>query len=216
MKTLLCFGDSNTHGTAPMASLLDRRRYDRATRWPGVCQATLGPDWHVIEEGHPGRTSTLEDPTAGPHRAGVSILPALLESHQPLDLVAIMIGTNDLKMCHGMSPLDIALAVERLVLTVRHSPYGPDRTAPAVLLIAPVPILERGWLAEMYAGGAAKAARLPPYLSEVAERNGAAFLDAGSIAQVDPEEGIHLPETAHAAIGRAVAEVTQTLFPTQI
>ena len=204
-KTLLAYGDSNTHGTMPMASIADRQRYGRAQRWPGVAQAALGDSWHVVEEGHPGRTSVFDDPTAGPHRNGLLVLPSLLESHMPLDIVAIMIGTNDLKACHSMSTLDIALAVERLVLSVLTSACGPGYGRPDVLLVAPVPIEERGWLAEMFEGGAEKSRRLGAYLAEVADRNGVGFLDAGEVATVDPDEGIHLGPDAQAAIGRAVA-----------
>lgn len=211
MRSLMCFGDSNTHGTKPMKAFGERDRYDRATRWPGVCAAELGPGWHVVEEGHPGRTSVLDDPTAGPHRIGVSILPSLLESHMPLDVVAIMIGTNDLKHCHAMTPLDIALAVERLVIAVRTSLCGPAGGAPKVLLVAPVPVKERGWLGEMFHGAEAKAPRLAAYLAEVARRNGAGFVDAGLVATVDEDEGIHLPAEAHAAIGRAVAAAVRNM-----
>ncbi|MEM7614156.1 MAG: hypothetical protein AAF245_03865, partial [Pseudomonadota bacterium] len=65
MKTLLAFGDSNTHGTVPIRTFGQTDRYDRSTRWPGACAAALGGDWHVVEEGLPGRTTTLDDPTWG-------------------------------------------------------------------------------------------------------------------------------------------------------
>ena len=79
LRTLLCFGDSNTHGTQPMRSRDDARRLGRRERWPGVLQAALGPDWHVIEDGLPGRTIGRDDPVEGADR---NALRTLLEASQ--------------------------------------------------------------------------------------------------------------------------------------
>ncbi|MEM8788681.1 MAG: GDSL-type esterase/lipase family protein [Pseudomonadota bacterium] len=205
MPTLLCFGDSNTHGTRPLSDFGHLERFDAATRWPGVCAAALGADWTVIAEGQPGRTTTRDDPTAGAHKNGLKVLPALLETHRPIDLVAVMLGTNDLKRVFQASALDIALSLERLVHRIRTSDAGPGGRAPAVLLIAPPPIIELGDLGEMFAGGAATARALPARLSAMADRCGVGFLDAGLHAAMDAAEGIHMPDTAHAALGAAVA-----------
>ncbi|MEM9232310.1 MAG: SGNH/GDSL hydrolase family protein [Pseudomonadota bacterium] len=205
MKTLLAFGDSNTHGSMPSSTFDTAYRFDRATRWPGVCAAALGPEWHVVEEGHPGRTTTLDDPTWGPHRNGSTVLPALLESHRPLDVVVLMLGTNDMKACYAMTALDSALSVERLLRIVASSASGPGGTAPLVLVIAPAPIRELGWLAEMFTGGAQKSNRLAGHLADVAKRQGASFLDAAAVTTVDPAEGVHLTAEGHQALGRAIA-----------
>ncbi len=39
-RTLLCYGDSNTHGTMPMHTLDDLGRFDRETRWTGQLAET--------------------------------------------------------------------------------------------------------------------------------------------------------------------------------
>ena len=204
-RTVLCFGDSNTHGTMPMAHPLDIRRHPPEARWPGVMAAALGPGWRVIEEGHPSRTTVHADPVEGAWKSGLAVLPALLESHRPLDLVVIMLGTNDLKARFSVPPFDVAIALERLLLTVAQSTAGSDLGPPDALLIAPPPIEEVGFFAEMFEGGAAKSRRLAPLLAALAERRGAGFLDAGEHAAADPEEGIHLGADGHAALGRAVA-----------
>ena len=80
-RTLLLFGDSNTHGTMPMADLSDTGRFGRGERWAGRLQELL-PEWEVIAEGHPGRTTLHDDPVEGPHRNGLTVLPALLETHR--------------------------------------------------------------------------------------------------------------------------------------
>ena len=78
IKTILCYGDSNTHGTCPMAHIDDVRRFGRHERWPGRMASVLGRDYHVIEEGHPGRTTAHPDPLEGAHKNGQAVLPAIL------------------------------------------------------------------------------------------------------------------------------------------
>ena len=143
-RVVLCYGDSNTHGTAPMATLEDLGRLGPAERWPGVLAAELGAGWRVIEEGLPGRTTVHPDPVSGAHKSGIAVLPAILESHRPIDLVAIMLGTNDFKARFQVPPVEIADSIERLVLTVRTSFCGPGAGAPDVLAICPPPVLETG------------------------------------------------------------------------
>ena len=96
-RTVLVYGDSNSHGTAPMATLEDMVRLGPEERWPGVLAAELGDGWLVREEGLPGRTTVYPDPVSGAHKNGLAVLPAVLESHRPVDVVALMLGTNDLK-----------------------------------------------------------------------------------------------------------------------
>ena len=166
----------------------------------------LGARWHVIEEGHPGRTTVHADPIEGAHKNGLAVLPAILETHRPLDCVALMVGTNDLKARFSVTPLDIALGVEGLVQAIRRSGAGPDAGAPAIILIAPPPVRETGCLAGMFLGAEAKSRQLAPHFAEVAARNATGFLDAGLTVAPDPDEGIHLDAATHEKLGRAVAE----------
>ena len=112
-RTLLCFGDSNTHGTMPMGDLSAMGRFDHRHRWTARLAGLL-PDWEVISEGHPGRTTVHDDPIEGAHRNGLTVLPALLESHRPIHAVLLMLGTNDLKERFSVNAGDIAQALERL------------------------------------------------------------------------------------------------------
>lgn len=204
-RPILCYGDSNTHGTVPMATLDDIGRFGRAERWPGVMAAALGAGWQVIEEGHPGRTTVHDDPIEGPHRNGLSILPAILESHRPLDLVIVKLGTNDLKLRFAVNAGDIALSLGKLAEVIRASGAGPEGGAPAVLFVAPPPIRETGCLAEIFEGGAAKSRLLADRIAVEARRRGAGFVDAGALIAVSPLDGIHYDAQAHAALGRALA-----------
>jgi len=213
-RNVMCFGDSNTHGTCALRFPLDIRRFDRSIRWPGQMAAALGRNWFVIEEGLPSRTTVHDDPVEGHHKNGVRVLPALLDTHRPLDLVVIMLGTNDLKMRYNVPALDIAISAEQLLRIVAGSIAGPDLQPPKTLLVSPVPIIETGFLAEMFAGGAAKSNALAGYFETIAERHGAGFLDAGAVTEVDPVDGIHLTEQGHAALGQAIADTARQMLET--
>lgn len=208
-RTVLCFGDSNTHGTMAMRTATDRRRHPKEERWPTVMAEALGDGWDVVAEGHPGRTTVFDDPIEGTHKNGSRALMAILESHRPIDLVILMLGTNDLKYRFGVSAHDIALAVQRLVAEVRRSDCGPGGAAPEVLIAAPVAVRETGIFTEVFAGGAAKSAQLPDLLEGVARRQEVSFADLNAVASVDPVDGVHLTAEAHAAIGALLAQAVQ-------
>ncbi|MCU0904878.1 MAG: SGNH/GDSL hydrolase family protein [Tabrizicola sp.] len=212
MRTVLLFGDSNTHGTKPMPDLDGAGRFDRDERWPGRLRKLL-PDWEVIEEGHPGRTTVHDDPVEGNHRNGLTVLPALLESHQPLDVVVVMLGTNDLKERFSVNAGDIAHSLERLCRVIRASECGPGGRGPQVLLVAPPPIIEVGCLAGMFAGGAAKSQRLAAEVEAAAKRAGVPFLDAGAVVKVSPIDGIHYDAEANPALAEAFAAAIRAHFP---
>ena len=211
MKTILLFGDSNTHGTLPVPDLGSSDRYSRDDRWT-TRLANLLPDWEVIAEGHPGRTTVHDDPIEGAHRNGLTILPALLESHRPVDVVLVMLGTNDLKQRFSVNAGDIALSLERLVRVILTSGAGPDNCPPAVLLVAPPPIIEVGCLAGMFAGGAAKSQALTVEIAAAARRAGVPFLDAGQLVAVSPIDGIHYGPEANQPLATAIAAAISQHF----
>ena len=213
-RTVLCFGDSNTHGTPPVPDLGASGRYSRDTRWPTLMAGHLGTAWQVIEEGHPGRTTVHDDPIEGAHRNGLTVLPSLLESHWPLDVVIVMLGTNDLKGRFSVNATDIALSLERLISVIRSFSCGPDGKDPGILLVAPPPIVEVGCLAEMFQGGAAKSHGLASAIASAATRANVHFLDAGAHIAVSPLDGIHYDEAAHATLAVVLAQAMREQFPT--
>jgi lysophospholipase L1-like esterase len=210
MRTILCYGDSNTHGTAPMQHLEDGRRFGHGERWVSVMRQIISADWWVLEEGLPGRTTVLDDPIEGIHKNGLTYLTPCLESHIALDVVTICLGTNDLKARFGMPASDIAAGAGILVETVTRVLAGFGQTA-KVLLIAPPPILEVGCLAEMFAGGAAKSQAFAKHYAAVATRLGVGFLDAGSVVKSSPVDGIHFDQPEHLKLGMAVAAMVKKL-----
>jgi lysophospholipase L1-like esterase len=212
MRSILLFGDSNTHGTMPMPDLGISGRFGHEERWTSRLQHQL-PDWEVIAEGHPGRTTVHDDPIEGAHRNGLSVLPALLESHRPIDVVLVMLGTNDLKERFSVNAGDIGLSLERLVRVILASGAGPGNGAPGVLLVSPPPIVETGCLAGMFAGGAAKSRALAAEVKAAATRVGVPFLDAGEVVTVSPIDGIHYGPEANPLLAEAFATAIRRHFP---
>lgn len=206
MPCLLAFGDSNTHGLKPIVRRGDYARHGPQARWPTVCAAALGSEWSLVEEGLPGRTTQFDDPVMGAHMNGRSGLHMALLSHGPIDLLALMLGTNDCKTRFAPTPervtagiaglLDIALSPD---IQARHG--GLD-----ILLICPPSVEETGVLAGEFWGATAVSRELAAHYSALADARGLKFLDAGWVATVSPIDGVHLEPSAHQALGTAVAE----------
>ena len=213
MKTILCYGDSNTWGSATRPG--DDQRYAADERWPVVLQAELGSNWTVIAEGLPGRTSVHPDPIEGHWLDGSAYLHPCLRSHRPLHAVAIMLGTNDLKQRFHVNSGDIASGIGVLLTIVAKAEAGPLGGVPKMLVICPPPILKQhGALdrfVDMFAGGYEKSVRLAPLYAEVAREHGAAFLNGAEFIQSSPFDGIHLDADAQAALGQAVADKIRSL-----
>jgi len=142
MQHILVYGDSNSFGTPPMAERGLGARMPAPQRWTSVMAAALGKDWQVIVEGLPGRTTVHDDMVEGAHRNGLTVLPAVLYSHAPLDMVVIMLGTNDLKMRFNVPAIDIALSIGRLAALALASGVTRD-----VLIVCPASVRNglSGW-----------------------------------------------------------------------
>ena len=117
MKTIMCYGDSNTWGFMPKLEMPDvesKNRYPWDVRWTGKLQAMLGSDYRVLEEGLNGRTTMFDCPMED-HRNGLNDIDVALLTHAPIDLVVIMLGTNDTKIAFRMTDYIIAHGIERLI-----------------------------------------------------------------------------------------------------
>jgi len=169
------------------------------------------PVWWVVEEGLSGRTSCREDPIEG-DRNGLRQLLPVLESHKPIDLVAVMLGTNDLKPRFNPSAFDIAQGVQNVAIAIQKSDFGPEDTAPKVLIICPPPVVESSALKHIFGDCVELSERLPPYYRALATECGAAFLDAGKYIKSSPIDGIHLESEAHFLLAEAVAKSVESLF----
>lgn len=202
MKTILCYGDSNTWGHNPIT----QARYPHEQRWVTLLARDLGPDYLVIPEGLNSRTTVWPDPVKGEYKSGKSTLIPILESHHPLDLVVLMLGTNDLKHRFGLSAWDIACSAQTLVEMIQRSTFGPDGRAPWVLLVAPPPTCVPGTrFEETFAGGDEKSLRLAHHFKQVADELRCGFLDAGQHVVSSKVDGIHLDASEQPKLAAAVA-----------
>lgn len=215
MRTVMCFGDSNTHGTVPRADGEPHPRWPVDVRWTGLLAARLD-GWHVVEEGLPSRTTIYPDPVDGAHKNGLVVLPALLETHRPLDAVIVMLGTNDLKRRYGPTANAVGAGVERIgrrVLAVEgDAASGPDGTAPRLLIVAPPPVPAQGPFERDEPGAHAVSLLMGAEIGAAAERLGAAFLDLAPIVACSPVDGVHYDEAGHAAIAAAVGDAFEAMM----
>lgn len=208
MPTILCYGDSNTWGYEPGTG----RRLPAPRRWAGVLRREL-PDASILEEGLNGRTTIQDDPFE-PGRSGAAYLVPCLASHAPLDLVVLMLGTNDVKGCFPHDAAGIAAGAARLVDLALRSQAGQDGRAPMVLLVAPPPVTAPQPLQEVWGFSAASVERsrgLARLYRAAAESRGCAFLDAGALVAVSPLDGVHLDAAAHERLGVEVAKRVRDL-----
>lgn len=205
MPVILTFGDSNTHGSAPMTTPEDRRRFGPDIRWPAVMAAALGPGWSLVEEGLPGRTTCRDDPVMGAHMNGQTGLRIALASHGPVDTLTIMLGTNDLKTRFAPSVQAITAGVAGLLDIARSAEIAARHPGMRILLICPPPVVETGPIRDEFLGAEAVGPALSASLSALAAARRCAFLDAGATIAVSPVDGVHFDEAAHAALGQAVA-----------
>jgi lysophospholipase L1-like esterase len=210
MKTVLCYGDSLTWGYD--ASGPGRHAFE--DRWPSVLQGELGAGVHVIAEGLNGRTTAFDDHLAGADRNGARMLPTILGTHIPLDLIIIMLGANDMKpWIHG-NPLAAKQGMARLVGIVRGHDYTMNYPAPDILLVAP-PAVSRTANAEfkeMFSGGDSASKKLAPLYAALADELGCGFFDAGTVATTTPLDGVHLDAENTRKIGHALAPVVRVML----
>ena len=200
MKNILCFGDSNTWGYEPLVA----RRYPADVRWTGVLQNSLGDGFRVIEEGLNGRTNVTNEEER-PIRSGLDVLPILLESHRPLDLVVIMLGTNDLKHDFDLSAEQIADGARQVCRCVIDCEYLVD-DPPEILLISPTHVeLVTAEEQDLFIGAIEKSRELAEHYQAVAEDLGIHFLDASKIVVKTDLDGVHWDANQHYKFGEELS-----------
>ena len=182
-------------------------------RWPGVMQANLGNEYVVIEEAQNGRTTVWDDPYELVNKNGAKHLPVVLESQAPVDLVIVMLGTNDLKNHFNQNALSIADSCGVLIDRILASDAGPDGAAPKVLLIAPAPV-SKGYcpFGHLFDKAAEVSAGFKAAYAEVAEDRGVAFLNAGDFASCPVPDTIHIDVESCGRLGREVAGKVKEIF----
>ncbi|BCH54270.1 arylesterase [Agrobacterium vitis] len=210
MKTVLAYGDSLTWGYDPVA--LGRHAHE--DRWTSVLQKALGHGVRVIAEGLNGRTTAYDDHLADCDRNGVRLLPSILETHKPLDLVILMLGTNDLKSGIQGTAIGATSGIKRLVKLVHQHDWGFDFEGPDVLIVSPPPIRETAnvMFGAMFNHSIEEGGMLASMYRDAADELGCGFFDAGSVAKTTPLDGIHLDADNTRAIGRGLEPVVRMML----
>jgi lysophospholipase L1-like esterase len=221
-KRILVFGDSNSWGWIPKDTGVPSERYPPEQQWPRVMQGLLGSDYEVVVDALSGRTTDAPDPGApmtGAALDGSAYLPAAIAAHFPLDLVVIMLGTNDTKAVFKRSPFQIALGAGKLVGIVQSSSkmFGGGwytYPAPKVLLVAPPPLGKQTVLGEVFEGevGVERSKGLAAAYRKIAEAASVSFFDAGSIVQTDGSDGVHFTGETQRKLGGAMTEQVRTIL----
>ena len=210
-KHIVCFGDSNTHGYCadPGDTVTGGGRFDETERWTCLLQQKLGDEYLILEEGLSGRTTVFPDAL---HESmdGLGVIYSTLMSHEPVDLLVIMLGTNDTKERFGVNAACIAAGMERLVCKAMSVMCWKDGK-PNVLIVCPPHILPELYShpggAAMGAGCVEKSRELAGYLKNTAGLVGAAFLDAQGVAEFNRVDGMHLTAKGHRQLAERLAEV---------
>lgn len=205
-KRILIYGDSNTHGFR----VSDGLRFGKSQRWTGVCQDLMKETAEILEEGLNGRTTCLDEPGME-FRNGLSYIQPCIRTHLPLDLVCVMLGSNDLKAQFHQSPEQIAvnaafvLAEARRVVRSKYPESGCQ-----YLLIAPVEIgreILDGPFALEFEGSQTieKSKAFAACFKKEAQKNDFLFFNAAAVARPGKEDGLHLDEENHRKLGEAFA-----------
>ena len=211
-KNIVCFGDSNTHGYNSKTG----GRFDVNERWTKLLQKNLGDDYYIIEEGLSGRTTSFEDPVFE-GLCGLNVIYPCMMSHEPLDLVIIMLGTNDTKDRFNANSFIIGKGLERLAQKTIDT-HAAWRGAPNVLLIAPPPIhpdyAKTAVAGEMGDKCVERSRGLAKEFKDVADRLHCHFLDAGSIPGIEmyPYDWMHLSLESHKLLADELTKVMKEIL----
>ena len=203
MKQIVFYGDSNTWGHNPETG---GGRYPFDVRFTGLLTARM-TDCHICEEGVCGRTAMAED-TLTPFRSGVKFLPCILNTHSPIDLLVIMLGTNDLKPKFGVRAEEIGFGVEELLRVVRSPLVWHGEPVREVLLVSPIEVGAHINTTDMQYefddSSVEKSKQLGAVLADVAKRWDCHFLDAAQVTPPSAADAIHLDRAGHRAMADAL------------
>jgi lysophospholipase L1-like esterase len=212
MKNILCYGDSNTHGTRPIDfDMLDvdfipsTYRYPPEKRWTTILQNELGEDYNIIVEGLNGRNTVFDDPVEGIHKNGSTYLIPCLESHAPLDLVMVALGTNDLKNRFSVTAFEIAMGIGVLIDIIKKSGSGPGGSCPEILIVCPPPLGKLSHLSQILIGGQEKSRELDKNFKKVAKLNSCHYFNLGGLIKTSSKDGVHYDEEELVKIGKSLA-----------
>lgn len=193
---VVCYGDSNTWGYIPATG----ERWPVDIRWTGLLQKSLGDDFEIIEEGVNSRASTFDDPKHEGKNGKTYLIPCL-ETHNPMDILILFLGTNDLKERFNRSPKQIFESIESLVQIIQDYAWSKNKGKPKIILVSPTIVDETvAGVNEKYKGAEEKSLQFPEGYRKIAEKYGLTFLDLQEFIKPSKKDGYHLDPESHKAI----------------
>ena len=208
MKTALCYGDSNTYGYSP----IDGKRFPEGVRWTSRLSELLGNKYRVIEEGCNGRTTNLNDPEE-PWKNGVPYLKPCLNTHKPVDVVILMLGSNDLKKIYAASAEQIAEGAEQLVRIIKEFTQSKQGFIPKIILVSPTEIGEgidnSPFSRSFDMDSVDRSRKLPDLYKKVAEKTGCLFFNAADYIKPSEEDCLHWTAQGHKTMAEKMYELIE-------
>ena len=210
IKTILCYGDSNTYGYVPETGM----RYPRDIRYPGRLQSLLGEEYAVIEEGCNGRTTIHDDPIDG-WKNGLDYLKPCLNSHKPIDIVILMLGSNDLKITFHLTAQQIAEGAGILVDVIKEFTAEKQGFIPKIILVSPPEIGTWIRISPFYGAFNEKAIdeskRFPEFYKKIAEDKGCIFFNAAKYIYPSETDSLHLTPEGHRILAEELCKVIRSI-----
>lgn len=209
---ILCYGDSNTWG---YISGSDHQRYGNSERWTKILSGLLGDKFEVIEEGLNSRTLISNDPRPGKEgKNGYEYLIPCLDTHDPIDLVILMLGTNELKYTYNKTPEEIGNLLEQyFVKTILNRKSQIKDSYPKLLIIAPPIVSEEtgyGRKENKYLGASEKSKKLNDIYKNIAEKYNCYFLsNDGLDVGID---GVHLTKESHKMLANSLFKIVKKIY----
>ncbi len=205
MKRILCYGDSNTWG---YISGTDHQRYNENERWTKLLQKELGDSFEVIEEGLNSRTLFSDDPRPGKEgRNGFTYLKPCLDSHDKVDIVIIMLGTNELKYSYNNSPQDIVDMVDKYVTFLKNYTSQIDKSTPQVI-ISGLPLVNENTeycgKNDKYKGAGKKGQELNKLYKAYCRTKNIVYIDNNDLET--GVDGVHLTKESHKKLSKRLAK----------
>lgn len=209
MKSILCIGDSNTYGVNPE----NNGRFDWNERWTGRLQTLLGDNYRIVEEGYNGRTTCFSD-ASDPFRSASYVLDVILKTHMPVDMVILMLGTNDFKTQFSMTAKVSGYGVKKIVDRIGRFSRAENRLCPKILIVSPIMMGEkisesRFW--EYDDNSRRELEKLPSVLKEVSKLTETAFFDASTVAGPGSDQ-LHMTKESHARLAESLAQIVKALI----
>lgn len=212
MRRILCYGDSNTWGYTAGTGV----RYPHDVCWTGVMQRELGAEYTVLEEGLNGRTSVFDNPFS-PYRSGVAYLLPCLLTHRPLDVIVVMLGTNDLRWTTAFGASEGVRRIVKEIKLAAHleesSSVFADQTR--ILVVSPIlahPRMEGPEFNEVHRLYPARSREFAAHFAKMAAETGCDFLDAAQFAEPSEVDGLHMTQESHARLGKAIADKVREML----